>query len=249
MNLKQIILTLSVICLLLAGCGKEPLETAGGLRNDSDAESTGRPTNPVFPVEAFNPVPAASALMARNTVSYFFASLTRGNALSAVACVSGNAAPVLLELLLLYDPAGSMIRTSGLPLSEQMQARADAHTEALLRACFRDYSIDSLERLSATQYTATVSVTCVDAKSFAAECGNVTYEDLLLTHAQDAARVTAEQGEDAAYEYLITMLIDHLEEQLRGQLAALPAQVYPAAVNIELTGGKWLITDLQLYNG
>ncbi|MBQ4416878.1 MAG: hypothetical protein II868_04215 [Butyrivibrio sp.] len=249
MNLKHIILILSVICLLPAGCGKEPLETTGGLRHNPDAAYTGEAPRTTFSIESFNPAPAASALMARNTVSRFFASLTRGNVTSAAACVTGNAVPVLSEILLVYDPVGSTIRASGFPLSEQMRMRADAHTETLLRSCFRDCSIETMERLSPTRYTATAAVTCIESTAFAAACGSVTSGNLLLAHAQDAARVAAEQGEKAAYEYLVTLLIDHFEEQLNGQLPALPAQVYSFTMNVELTGGKWLITELQQLNG
>ena len=249
MNLKHIMLILSTVFLLLMGCGKEPLETTGGLRNAPDAENTGDTSDATFSLEAFDPAPVASELLARNTVSHFWASLVRGNMTTAAHCVSESALPALFTVLQVYDPAGSMIRTSGPPLSEQMQTRVDAHTQTLLSSCFRDYSIDSFQRLSPTRYTVAASVTCIDAAPFAAACGNVTYENLLLAHASDAARVTAEQGEAAAYEYLMTLLIDRLEEQLGGRLAEVPAQVCPATMSVELEGGKWLITELQLLNG
>ena len=249
MNLKHIILILSAVFLLLTGCGKEPLETTGGLRNNPGRESTGATTDMTFSIETFNPAAAASALMARNTVSHFLASLVRGNAAAAAGCVSENATSALLEILRIYDPAGTMIRASGVPLSEQMQTRVDAHTKTLLSSCFRDYSIESVEKLSPTQYTATASLSCIEGNAFGVACGNITYENLLLAHAYDAARVTAEQGEKAAYEYLMTLLIDHLEAQLASHLSSLPAQVHHTVISVERTDGKWLITDLQLFNG
>lgn len=246
---KRLIIILPLVCcMLLAGCRKEPLET-GGRQQHTDPGGGSSASGTLFDADRLSPASAASDLLVHNTVSLFWESLTRGNYVNASKCVTGNAAAALQVLLAAYDPAGSMIRTYGLTLSEQMQVRADTHSALMLRSCFRSSSIESVEKLSATQYIASASVSCVDRASFEAVCAAVTYEDLLLPHAQDAARVAATEGEAAAYEYLITLLLDHLDAQLGGQIAALPEQAYPATMNIELVDGRWLITELQLFNG